>query len=272
MTSLNNKIKPDEPTVTILGSGTCTPSLERSACSLLVEAGMEKIVFDMGAGTMRRLLASGVTVFDVTHVFISHFHPDHTGELASFLFASKYAPVGTRTRPLALVGGEGFNAFFMRLQGVYGSWIQLDGEMGASVVEFSKAPVRADCFHVDAEKMMHRPESLAYRLTFSDGRVVVYSGDTDYTEALVTVSQNADILVCDCAKPDESKAPGHLTPSLAGDIAARADVGTLVLTHFYPECDQVDIAGQCRRTYNGPLLLAEDGMRIPFPPRPRNAQ
>ncbi len=54
------------------------------------------------------------------------------------------------------------------------------------------------------------------------------------------------------------KVPGHLTPSLAGRIATQAGVKKLVLTHFYPECEQVDIAKQCRKTYQGPLELAED--------------
>jgi ribonuclease BN (tRNA processing enzyme) len=55
---------------------------------------------------------------------------------------------------------------------------------------------------------------------------------------------------------------GHLTPSLAGDIATRAGVKKLVLTHFYPECDQANIEQECRKTYDGPLVLAEDLMRI----------
>ncbi len=49
---------------------------------------------------------------------------------------------------------------------------------------------------------------------------------------------------------------------MAGEIATRANVRKLVLTHFYPECDQVDIKKQCRKTYSGPLLLAEDLMKI----------
>ncbi|MEJ2096818.1 MAG: MBL fold metallo-hydrolase, partial [Deltaproteobacteria bacterium] len=64
------------------------------------------------------------------------------------------------------------------------------------------------------------------------------------------------------AFPDDKKVTGHLSPSLAGRIAAAAAVKKLVLIHLYPECDQVDIAAQCRKTYQGPLLIAEDLMRI----------
>jgi ribonuclease BN (tRNA processing enzyme) len=58
------------------------------------------------------------------------------------------------------------------------------------------------------------------------------------------------------------KIPGHLTPSLAGQIATRAGVKKLVLTHLYPECDAVDVSAQCRKTYQGPLVVAEDLLEI----------
>jgi ribonuclease BN (tRNA processing enzyme) len=46
------------------------------------------------------------------------------------------------------------------------------------------------------------------------------------------------------------------------DISAKAKVQKLILTHFYPECDKVDIEKQCRRTYQGPLILARDLMKV----------
>jgi ribonuclease BN (tRNA processing enzyme) len=108
----------------------------------------------------------------------------------------------------------------------------------------------------------HNPESRAYRITGADGFTVAYSGDTDICDALVNLAGGADLFICEASLPDEQKVPGHLTPSLAGHIAARAAVGHLVLTHLYPECDTVDIAAQCRRTWSGPLTVARDLMRI----------
>ena len=91
---------------------------------------------------------------------------------------------------------------------------------------------------------------------------MVYSGDTDYTENLITLAENANILICECSHPDEEKVQGHLCPSLAGGIAASAGVQKLVLTHFYPRCDVFDIEKECRKTYKGELVLAEDLMRL----------
>jgi len=113
-------------TITILGSGTCVPSLKRSSCSLLVETGNAKILFDSGAGTMRRLMETGVTIFDISHIFFSHFHPDHTGELASFLFSRKYPPADGRNIPLTIVAARGFIRFFNDLKSAFRNWIELD--------------------------------------------------------------------------------------------------------------------------------------------------
>ncbi len=111
-------------------------------------------------------------------------------------------------------------------------------------------------------KVVHKPESRAYRLTSLDGYSVVYSGDTDFSEELIEFAMEADILICESALPDSKKVTGHLTPSLAGEIASEARVRTLVLTHFYPECDKVDIISQCRKSFSGNVIAATDLLEI----------
>jgi ribonuclease BN (tRNA processing enzyme) len=257
---------PDKLSVTILGSGTCVPSLKRSSCSVLMRTGDNILLFDTGAGTVRRLLEAGVKIYDVSFVFYSHFHPDHTGELASFLFSNKYPDKNRRKIPLTLGAGRGFIAFFETLKRVYGQWIELDSGL-LNIIEFDGThgdKRRYDDFKVETLPVEHNPESIAYRITGSGGASVVYSGDTDFSDNLVTLSKNADLLICESALPDELKVKGHLTPSQAGEIASRANVGKLVLTHFYPECDGVDIEKECRKTYAGPLILAEDLMALEF--------
>jgi len=250
--------------VTILGSGTCVPSLNRSSCSVLIRTGGAQILVDSGAGTLRRLLEAGSRLDEITHVFYSHFHPDHTGELASILFASKYPAARSRRNPLTLCAGQGFRSFFRGLKSAYGEWIEL-GPGRVRMIELDTQTadsIRFENFSVTSLPMRHNPESLGYRFTDRRGLSVVYSGDTDSNANLPLLADAADLFICEAALPEELKVEGHLTPPLAGEIAARAGVGRLVLTHFYPECDQSDIRTQCRRTYDGPLTMAEDLMRI----------
>ena len=250
--------------VTILGSGTCVPSLKRSSCCVLMETGGKKLLFDCGPGTMRRLLETNIKIFDISFIFFSHLHPDHTGELVPFLFATKYPDIERRQKPLTIVAGKGFTGFYNRLKNVYGEWIELKPGLLNIVEMDNKGTDSLDFgdFSVESIPVEHTDESLAYRVNSADGESVVYSGDTDFSDNLVTLAKNADLLICESALPDELKVPGHLTPSLSGEIATQANVGKLVLTHFYPECDQVDIEKQCRKTWSGPLILAEDLMKI----------
>jgi len=54
----------------------------------------------------------------------------------------------------------------------------------------------------------------------------------DFSDNLVALAKDTDLLICESALPDELKVKGHLTPSLAGEIATHANVGKLVLTHW----------------------------------------
>jgi ribonuclease BN (tRNA processing enzyme) len=236
------------------------PSLARSSCAALVTAGRERILIDAGPGTMRRLLEAETTIFDLSHLLLSHLHPDHTGELVPLLFATKYPDGDRRQHPLKLVAGQGFRNFYNELKGVYGEWIELPERLFCIHEMRTSGPdsTRLGTLSLATRPMAHSPESVGFRIQTPDGLSVVYSGDTDATPELVALAQGADLLICECALPDEHKVPGHLTPSEAGQMATAAAVGHLVLTHFYPQCERVDLAAQCRRTFAGALTLARD--------------
>jgi ribonuclease BN (tRNA processing enzyme) len=251
--------------VTILGSGTCVPSLKRSAAALLIETGPHKMLIDAGPGTMRRLLEAGLSIFQVTHLLLTHFHPDHTAELVPLLFSTKYPDADQRRQSLTVLGAQGLNRFYGQLQVPYGDWIVLP-EDKLVVTEFNAANdhrITLEACNISAYPVAHRPESRAYRFESNDGRVVTYSGDSDFCNELVKAAHKADLFICECAYPDELKAPGHLSPALAGRIAREAGAKCLVLTHLYPPCDQVDIVKQAQKVYqNGPVLMAQDLMRF----------
>lgn len=254
----------DTVKVTILGSGTCVPSLKRSSCSILMDINDTKLLFDLGAGTMRRLLEAGTMITEISYLFFSHLHPDHTGEFVPFLFATKYPETYRRRTSFMVAGAAGLKSFYDGLRKVYGQWIELEDNL-LNLIEFDNtAPDRLSLklFDVETMPMEHIESSIGFRITTQDGTAVVYTGDIDFCDNAVTLARNADLLICEASLPDCMKVPGHLTPSLAGEIAAQAKAKRLVLTHFYPECDMVDIEAECRKTYQGHLILAEDLLQI----------
>ncbi|MBI3600254.1 MAG: ribonuclease Z [Nitrospinae bacterium] len=244
----------------ILGSGTCVPSLKRGSPGLIIKAGGEFLLFDSGSGTIRRMLEAGITYNDIDYIFYSHIHPDHVADLVPFLFASKYADM-PREKNLDITGGRGFKKFFKKLNGVYGRW--LESELyKINVRKISNKTVEFDNFKITAKPLAHSKESTGYRVEAENGKTIVFSGDTDYCKNIVELGRNADIFILECSLPDEKRVAGHLTPSLCGKIAAESKCKKLVLTHFYPSCDTVDIAGMCRKYYKGEIALAEDLMKI----------
>ena len=246
--------------ITILGSGTCVPSLKRGSPGLILRIGERILLFDSGTGTLERMLKRGITYLDLDLVLYTHTHPDHIADLVPLVFACKYGE-NPRSRDLPIIGGRGFKAYFQAIQGVYGRWLQPD-LFQIPIREVYDDILDYDLFKVIARPMTHLPESVAYRVESNKGKSVVFSGDTDYCSDLVELARDADVLVIESALPDEMKAKGHLTPSLAGRIGREANCKKLVLTHLYPVCDTVDIVEQCKKEYRGELLIAEDFMEI----------
>lgn len=249
--------------LTILGSGTCVPSLRRSSCSFIIETDNKGLLFDIGSGTIRRLLEADITINKITHIFLSHLHPDHTGELISFLFSSKYPKLLRKNNPLTIIAGKGFKKFFDGLRTVYGNWIEFDPGL-LSLVEMDTScedQLSIDDLIIRTIPVKHTEESIAYRIE-KNGNSITYSGDTDTCDNLITLAKGTDFFICESAMPDDLKVDNHLSPSSAGIIAKKAGVKKMILTHFYPECDKTDIAKECRRTYDGELVLAEDLMTL----------
>lgn len=246
---------------TILGSGTCVPSLDRYPCSALVEWEETCILVDAGAGTMHRILAAGQSIDDIDAIFLSHFHLDHVGEVAPFLFSTNY-PEFTRTKPLRLIGGSGLKDWFERLKRVFGHTVELPQGYFECTELGPSGAFTLGALEIRYDTMAHKPESRGYRFQDPSGFSLVYSGDTDVTDSLVRLAKGAHTLICECAMPEGRKMPGHLIPSLAGKMARDAGVARLVLTHFYPECEGEDMVSHCASVFSGEVVAARDLMRL----------
>jgi ribonuclease BN (tRNA processing enzyme) len=253
--------------ITILGSGTLVPTGVRGPAGYAVRTDGTTFLLDSGSGTLRRLWEAGIDYTAIDHLFYSHVHPDHSSDLVPFLFAQRHIPppAPPRTRDLTLHGPRGFAAFYRQLALVYGRWVAGEG-YAIHVEEHWGSGVSIGPTRIEAHPMRHTVACVGYRITSGAGSIAAYTGDTDVTPAVSELGRDADLLIADCSMPDEAKIEGHLTPGLAGELAAAGGVKLLVLSHFYPACDPVDVVAQCRRHYAGPIIRAEDLMRIDLEP------
>ena len=249
--------------INILGSGTCVPSLKRHSCSILIRDENIHMLIDAGPSTMEQLLKLGVKINDINIILLSHFHLDHCAEIPPFLFATKYSGL-IRNKKLKLIGGKGIKKMYDTLNKAYDDALVFP-ENEFEIVELNekgKLDLKNEDICLYYSKANHRPESLSYKIVDKTGYCLIYSGDTDYCDNLIELSKNADLLICESAFPDDKKTKGHLTPSYAGKIASKANVKKLVLTHLYPECDNIDIKAQAKKHFNKTIIVAKDLMLL----------
>jgi ribonuclease BN (tRNA processing enzyme) len=247
----------------ILGSGTCVPYERRGSSGYALRLPQSLILLDCGNGTTWKLGKVGINYLNVDHILLSHFHPDHTADLIPFLFATKYAygsPYGSRReKPLYIWGAKGFNRFFSALTEAYNGWIVPDK---LNIEELQEGALDFDDFTLGVRKTIHIESSLAYRIE-SEGKSLVYSGDTDYSESLVELAKGADMLIIECAVPDEKfKVKGHLTPAEVARIVNESKVKKAVISHLYPICDEKNVIDVIGEQVEAEAILAEDFLEV----------
>jgi len=247
----------------VLGSGTGVPHEKRFGPGYAIRINDRYLLFDPSAGTLYRAVQYGINLKNISHIFFTHLHPDHTGDLVPILFALKNPDLDS-TISLQIIGPHGLRDFYNDLKKIYGHWIDVSPEK-AKISEILPDGLNNQDWSIRWERLVHTEDSIGYRVTHEGtGKVWAYSGDTDYCEGIVRLVHDADVAILECSFPDQFKEPGHLTPSLAGRIAKEGRVRHLVLSHFYPKCNGEDIIAQCRKVYSGKITLATDYLRIPI--------
>ena len=242
--------------LTVLGSGTSVPNLQRNSAGYLLEENGQRFLIDFGYGNIHQLLRLGITYHDIDRIFFTHPHPDHMCDLIPFLFASKY-PLDPRTRDLPIIAGPGFAEYFERMMQAFNHWLAPDSYT-VQIIELDEETREFDGLEVTAGKVQHIEMSRGFRFTNVEGKMVTFSGDTDYCDEIVELGRRADLLILECSTPDDMKVEKHLTPELCGRIAREAGCKTLLLSHFYPPCEMSSVLASCQREFPGKIILADD--------------
>ena len=246
----------------VLGTGTVAPSAHRTAPAHWVTTGDVRLLLDCGAGVLHRVAQLGIPWPTVTHIALTHFQPDHWGELPMFLFALKWGTLPARSAGLVLIGPQGLKTRLTVLAGALGDWVLEPGyplEL-REIAPGERMPLSA-AVTLEACKTPHTPESLAYAVRDGAARLV-YTGDTSPSPELARWAAGCDLLLAECSLPDTQGIAIHLTPTQAGELARAAAARRLVLTHFYPAIEGTDPAAVAARAFGGDVVAATDGDRF----------
>lgn len=279
---------------TIIGSGSPIPDPERVGTSIAIDVGHETVLVDCGQGSYKRMLELGFNPRNFETLFFTHHHADHNADFFSLIIGSW--TLGRQN--MTIYGPEGTADLVDAMHDVYEQDFEyrasLDRETGGVenidtiLIEEGFQTKLGEC-QVSALQVEHSIETYALRFDHEEtGESLVFSSDTRKTPALVDFAANADVLIQDaCIGPLLNQPPAekplwnnYLNPSddylegisavhtdavECGEIAAEADVGTLVLTHFTPYIDTDAAREQAQAEYDGPVLIAEDGLTLSSP-------
>jgi ribonuclease Z len=267
--------------VTLLGTGTPRPFMDRFGPSILVEAGNEKLIVDVGRGAMQRLFQLGVSYADITGVLLTHLHSDHTVGLPDLWLTGWL--ISNRTKPLELWGPAGTRKMAAALQSAYSFDLDIrvrddkvPAEGGRLVahdiseqVVFDRGGVKVTSFLVDHGLV--RP-ALGYRVD-AGGHSVVLSGDTRYSPNLIAHAKGADLLIHEVGAASAQQMSSdphtrtiiahHTTPQDAARVFNTVRPKLAVFSHIVLRGATADDALRTTRlTYHGLLELGEDLMRF----------
>jgi len=254
----------DQIYITIVGSGTGLPSGYRGSPCIAIRFQKRSFLLDIGPGSLRSLSRLGINFHLLEGIWISHFHPDHTADLIHFLFATKNPKILRTRRPFSILGPPGLKRLLDQLQSAYSPYLDLpNGLMKVKEVGCQgnqRISWMGLTFKVAPSD--HTDESIAIRMETSTGKAVVYTGDTDFSQDIIGLSQSADVLIIEASFPEHQKVKGHLTPAEAGIIARQAGVKKVVLVHSYPDCLKTDIGAACRKNFGGEIVVASDSLTL----------
>lgn len=248
--------------LTILGSGTGVPNGERNSAGYFVETVDARVMLDCGAGSVHSLARYAAPWERMTHLFVSHFHVDHIGELASLFFAFRHGLSTPRSEPLTVMGPRGLDRIIAGLKQAFG-WKVFDTRFPVELRILSPGE-RFDLGRdtiLSVAKTPHTDESLAVRID-SGERSLCYTGDTGYSDGLADFFSETDVLISECSFRARREGVAHLSIEDAARLAAQAGAARLVVTHFYFEVDEEELKLELGQGYDGEVLIGRDGMIV----------
>ncbi|HSL55383.1 MAG TPA: MBL fold metallo-hydrolase [Pyrinomonadaceae bacterium] len=250
--------------LTILGSGTSVPHPHRATPSHWLETSKGTVLLDAGPDAPHRMAEEQLDWPNLDAIWISHFHLDHLGGLTPFLFGIKWAPqTQTRTKPLRICGPTGLRAIIDAVNDS-NNYRLFEQRFRIEIVEVSPNEDFEIMPGISATTLStpHTNESLALRLKDEDSKLFVYTSDTGFSEDLIPFAKDADLLLMECSYRRNKPVKKHLELVEAMNLARACAPKRVVLTHLYPEWDDVDLVAEARRLWSGETIEAKDGLRL----------
>jgi ribonuclease Z len=269
--------------VVLLGTGSPLPDPHRAGPATLVRAGGRAFVVDCGRGVLMRAAAAGIGAGQIDALLVTHLHSDHLTDLNDIIttrWVTSFAP-----SPLRIFGPPGIAEVVSATLAVMERDVRyrldhhedLTWEPPVEVTEVADGLVLDEGgVRITTAPTDHRPvqPTIAFRVDH-DGRSVVLAGDTVPCDTLDRLAEGAGALVHTVIRRELLDAAGvqrlrdvgdyHSSVEDAARTAARAGVGTLVLTHYVPAIvpgDEETWRALAAAHFGGTIALGDDLLTV----------
>ncbi|WP_454914695.1 MBL fold metallo-hydrolase [Xanthobacter sediminis] len=241
--------------LTVAGCGDAFGSGGRGNSCYVVETGGTMLALDFGASAPVSLRRLKIDSARLDMVILSHLHGDHFGGLPILLLDGQMER--RRTRPLAILGPPGTKARLdTLLETMYPGSTGTSWRFPWQVEEVAPgATVALGALTLTTAEVRHSAGAPATALRLTEGaRTLAFSGDTQWTDALVPIARDADLFICECSMFEHAP-PGHMAYRTLVPHRAELAARRVLLTHMGEEM----LAR--RGEVDGALFqLAEDGL------------